>query len=228
MPTNDTALSANTQPGPTAATTNPPIAGPTARATFMLSPFSAAACGNRPRSTRSGWIACQAGLATALPQPRANVSARISAGEAAPAKVVAASAAAARNIANCAPSSSRRRSTRSAQAPAGSASATIGRLDAVCTSETSSGDRSTSSHCAPTVCIHVPTLEANCAIHSARKTGCRRSGAHADTGGTGAGAGFAAAAPCPPASSRAVTSSAVPHPGEIAQAQAAVRRARSP
>ena len=33
------------------------------------------------------------------------------------------------------------------------------------------GSVSISSHCAPTVCIHVPTFDANCAIHSARKTG---------------------------------------------------------
>ena len=73
MPTNDTALSTNTQPAPTAATTNPPIAGPTARARFMFSPLSAAACGSSERSTRSGWIACQAGADTAVPQPRAKV-----------------------------------------------------------------------------------------------------------------------------------------------------------
>ncbi len=45
IPTNDTALRAKTQPAPTAATTKPPTAGPTARATFMFSPFNAAACG---------------------------------------------------------------------------------------------------------------------------------------------------------------------------------------
>jgi hypothetical protein len=33
MPTNETALSANTQPAPTHATTRPPIAGPTAART---------------------------------------------------------------------------------------------------------------------------------------------------------------------------------------------------
>ena len=182
MPTNDTALSTNTQPAPTAATTNPPIAGPTARARFMFSPLSAAACGRSERSTRSGWMACQAGADTAVPQPRAKVRPRINAGDVAPRKVAAASAAAAVNIATCAPSSSRRRSTTSANAPAGRASSTIGRLEAVCTSETSSGERSISSHCAPTVCIQVPTLDANCAIHSARNIACRRSGAQAGGG----------------------------------------------
>ena len=182
MPTNDTALSANTQPGPTAATTTPPSAGPTARARFMFNPLSAAACGSRARSTRSGWIACQEGAAIALPQPSAKVRPRITAGDVMPRKVTAASAAAAMNIAPCAPSSNRRRSTTSAQAPAGSASSTIGRLEAVCTRETSSGVVSISSHCAPTVCIQVPTLDANWAIHSARNIACRRSGAQADAG----------------------------------------------
>ena len=98
--TNDTALRAKTQPAPTAATTKPPTAGPTARATFMFSPFNAAACGRSSRSTRSGCIACQAGLATALPQPKAKVSPNTNAGEAAPTKVAAANADAARNIAS--------------------------------------------------------------------------------------------------------------------------------
>ena len=188
MPTNDTALSANTQPAPTVATTNPPIAGPTARARFMFSPLSAAACGSSVRSTRSGWMACQAGAAIADPQPSAKVRPRISAGDVMPRKVTAASTAAATDIAPCAPSSSRRRSTTSAHAPAGRASTTIGRLEAVCTSDTSSGERSISSHWAPTVCIQVPTFDANWAIHSARNIGCRRSGAHADAG-VGAGTG---------------------------------------
>ena len=100
IPTNDTALRAKTQPAPAAATTTPPTAGPTARATFMFSPFNAAACGRSSRSTRSGCIACHAGLATALPQPKAKVSPKIKAGEAASAKVATANADAARNIAS--------------------------------------------------------------------------------------------------------------------------------
>jgi hypothetical protein len=81
----------------------------------------------------------------------------------------------------------------SAHAPAGSANRTIGRLEAVCTSDTSTGDWSISNHCAPTVCIHVPMLEANWAIHSARNNGESRSGAHAGTGRS------ATAVPPPPA-----------------------------
>ena len=179
MPTNEMALSANTQPAPTHATTRPPIAGPTARATFMFRPLSAAAWGSNERSTRSGWIACHAGAATALPQPRTNVSSRTHAGDVMPRNVPTARAVAAVNIASCAPRSRRRRSTRSAHAPAGSARSTIGRLEAVCTSDTSSGELSINNHCAPTVCIQVPTFDANCAIHNARNI-ANASGAHAD------------------------------------------------
>jgi hypothetical protein len=85
----------------------------------------------------------------------------MTAGVAAPRNVAPASVAADRNIPIWAPRSRVRRSTRSAHAPAGRASSTIGRLAAVCTSDTSKGERSTSSHCAPTVCIQVPTFEAN-------------------------------------------------------------------
>jgi hypothetical protein len=60
------------------------------------------------------------------------------------------------------------------------------------TSDTSNGELSTSSHCAPTVCIQVPTFEANCAIHSARKIGWSRKGTKADGGPAGReGSGFA-------------------------------------
>ena len=56
----------------------------------------------------------------------------------------------------------------------------MGRLAAVCTRATTAGEWSTSSHCAPTVCIQVPTFEANWAIQSARKIGYARIGAHAE------------------------------------------------
>ena len=76
----------------------------------------------------------------------------------------------------------------SAQAPAGSASTTIGRLEAACTNDTSNGEVSINSHCAPTVCIQVPTFDANCATHSARNTRLAN-GAHAESvaprGGSG-------------------------------------------
>ena len=56
-------------------------------------------------------------------------------------------------------------------------------MDAVCTSATSVAafGSSTSSHCAPTVCIQVPTLLTSTASHSIRNTGWR-SGAHVGLG----------------------------------------------
>src|ERR1700738_4146050 len=66
--------------------------------------------------------------------------------------------------------SSLRRSTMSAMAPAGIPNRKTGRLVAVCTSATSSGDGANVaiSHAAPTFCIQVPMLETALAIHSHR------------------------------------------------------------
>jgi hypothetical protein len=72
--------------------------------------------------------------------------------------------------------------------PEGNASNITGSVVAVCTNGTSTAARGspTSIQCAPTVCIHVPRFETNCAIHSARNTG-DRSGAHVETLCAGAG-----------------------------------------
>src|SRR5499427_4226435 len=88
-----------------------------------------------------------------------------------PAKVSSPSAAAETSIQLCVMSKSRRRSTTSARAPAGSASKTTGRLPAVSTSATSIGDvvKETISQDSPTSSIHVPILDATVAIQSARK-----------------------------------------------------------
>ena len=70
----------------------------------------------------------------------------------------------------CTKISSERRSRVSASTPAGSASIRTGSMEAVCTSATrvSARGSSTSSHCAPTVCIQLPILLANTASHSIR------------------------------------------------------------
>ena len=155
-----------------AATTKPPMAGPTARATFMFKPLSAAACGSSaavdqvgldrlPRGAGDRVAAAQRegqrqdqrrgrrrrGRSTrpAPPRPGTSPAGRPAAAAAGP------------------PRPPRRR-------PAGRAARSAGwRRSAPTTPAAESV--SISSHCAPTVCIHVPTLDANCAIHSARKTG---------------------------------------------------------
>lgn len=71
-PTNDRALTANAASGPAAATSAPPIAGPTAREAFMDTPLSATAAGTSACGTSSVTTACQAGLLRANPTPRAN------------------------------------------------------------------------------------------------------------------------------------------------------------
>jgi hypothetical protein len=65
-----------------------------------------------------------------------------------------------------------------------------GSVFAACTSETRTGafGASTTSHCAPTVCIHVPTQLTSTPSHSQRKADCR-SGAQIDaTGADGSAA----------------------------------------
>src|SRR4051794_4147282 len=70
----------------------------------------------------------------------------------------------------------------SPSAPAGKASISVGIIAAVCTNATNVAalGASTSSHCAPTVCIQVPIMLASCAIHSARNARTRN-GAQVDT-----------------------------------------------
>ena len=181
MPTKDAAFSANTQPAPATATMNPPIAGPIARATFMFSPLSAAACGRSPRSTRSGWIACHS-------RAGHRVTAAEGEGESQDQRRR-------RGIdegrdrqrrrgqehRQLAPSSSRRRSTRSAE-----------RRQAAPAARSADSRRSAPTTPAAGRCRSAATarrrfaskcpFEANCAIHSARKIGKKRSGSHADAG----------------------------------------------
>src|SRR5215213_3866676 len=179
----ETALIRNVAAGPVAAMTKPPIAGPTARERFMLTPPRAIAWGNSLLGTRSGWIDCHVGRFTASPKPSAKVSTRSSAGVMAPIQVRTASIKATKNIQPCAAISSLRRSTMSARAPAGKAATRKGKLVAVCTSATRVGEGVSEviSHAAPTFCIQVPTLAATEAIQRALKTGWR-SGPQAGAG----------------------------------------------
>src|SRR2546429_3235631 len=73
-PTKETAFNTNAPPGPEAAMTRPPSAGPTARA--MLNPTlpSATAPGKSSLGTNSGMHDCHAGALVAAPIPSENVS----------------------------------------------------------------------------------------------------------------------------------------------------------
>src|SRR5882724_8290575 len=195
--TNDTALSANTSAGPDAATSTPPRAGPTARPMFTGNALSVTARVSSDAGTSSDVIACQVGVFIATPTPSANVSPRSVVAAIRPTNVSTARSPAATSIQHCVTSSSRRRSTISATAPAGSPTRKTGRLVALCTRATINGDGESDvmastingdgegdvmAHATLTFCIHVPMLDTSEAIHSARNTRCD-SGVQADSAG---------------------------------------------
>ncbi len=90
-----------------------------------------------------------------------------------PALVSTASVPASSAISTDSTSRIRRRSSTSASTPAGSETKRTGSRLAACTAEVRAAACGwcTSIHCAPTVCIQVPTLEPICAIHSTRNVG---------------------------------------------------------
>src|SRR6266852_3514070 len=178
---NEIALRKKTAHGPDAATMRPPNAGPIARAMLMPTPLSAVAAGNSAGGTNSGVIACQAGLLLAVPTPSRKVSESKRPGVIWPISASTPIAPAATTIQICISSSRRRRSTTSASAPAGKANSTTGRLPAVSTSATSTGegDSEVINQDSPTSCIHVPMFDTTVAIQSARNTDSR-SGLQAD------------------------------------------------
>jgi hypothetical protein len=130
-PTTETAFSRNTAAGPIAAMITPARAGPTARAMLYVALLRATAFGISGRGTSSGRIACQAGAVAALPRPMAKLRPRSSQGPTASSPVRAARSRPMTSIQLWVSSSSRRRSTTSARAPAGSPTKKSGRLPAV-------------------------------------------------------------------------------------------------
>src|SRR6266404_9291748 len=178
---NEAALSKKTAQGPAAATMKPPNAGPIARAMLMPTLLSAIAAGKSEEGTNSGVIACQTGLLIAAPTPRRKVDKSKRDGVIRPINARNPIATAMTHIQPCMTRSKRRRSTTSASAPAGRATRTTGKLPAVSTNATKTGEGVSDviSHASPTSCIHVPMYEATEAIHKARKSDTR-SGSQAD------------------------------------------------
>ena len=129
-------------------------------------------------------IACHAGAFIAAPRPRAKVSVNKLQGVIASRNVNTPSTLAAASIQPWVANNKRRRSTRSAIAPAGSPTRKTGRLVAACTSATivGLGASDVISHAAPTFCIQVPMLDATDANQRARNSGWRR-GFQADVWG---------------------------------------------
>ena len=157
-PKNDAAFSRKDHPDPAAATTIPPSAGPTARATLNPAEFSATADACRAGETTSGVIACHAGSFITAPSPSRNVKISSTQGSTACSSVSTPSAADATTIQPWVKSRSRRRSTMSASAPAGSTTRNTGTAAAACTRPTISGEVVSwvINQPAPTFCIHVP------------------------------------------------------------------------
>src|SRR5579883_2936369 len=172
---NEIAFMMNTTPAFDAAITIPPSAGPIARAMLNPTEFSATAAGSSSRGTSSGIVADHAGWFSDDPMPNPNVSSSSDHGPIRPISVSTPIAAATASISDCVKISQRRRSIRSAIAPAGSVIRKTGSVVAVWTSATGSGDVASSviSQEAATVCIHVPTFETTEAIHMARNRPCR-------------------------------------------------------
>ena len=145
-------------PDPAAAMISPPNAGPMARATLKPAEFQATPAAKLRCETTSGVIACQAGSFSTAPKPIRKVSASSSAGVIFPASVSAPRPAAASTIQLWVKSSSLRRSTMSASAPAGNTTRNTAMLPAACTRPTINGDMVSEviSQAAPTFCIQVP------------------------------------------------------------------------
>src|SRR5436305_3721276 len=182
-PKNDAAFSRNDDPEPANATTIPPSAGPTARATLNPAEFSATADPCCAGETTSGVMACHAGSFITAPIPSRNVNASNDQGPTAWNNVRTPRARAATIIQLWVNNSSRRRSTMSARAPAGSTATNTGIAEAACTRLTIRGESESCvmSQPAPTFCIHVPLYETTAAIQSDRKSGSDN-GIHAESG----------------------------------------------
>src|SRR5262249_37101587 len=152
------------------------MVGPTARETLKATPVRVIASGKSLRGTNSGTIACHAGLFSAEPRPKVNVSTNSDQGVISRLMVSTPISIATTNIHVCVTNSSLRRSIRSAMAPAGKAKSTMGRLPAVLTSATNIGEpvKENINQDSPTSFIHVPRFEAIVAIQRARKMGPRK------------------------------------------------------
>src|SRR5205823_8321243 len=153
----------------------PATAGPIARARLSETPDKVIALASSSRGTISGTIACHTGWFIATPIPRAEVSERSNQGVIQPKSVTTPRTPATTVIHVCVKSRYLRLSTRSPMAPAGRAKRKRGRLEAVPSRATRSGEvvSEVISQAAPTSCIQVPMLETVAARKRARKTSSR-------------------------------------------------------
>ena len=150
---------ANAQPEPHTPITTPPSTGPTARATLKPTEFNATAgrMVRRRNHFRRDRLPRRVVHHRAQTQQEGKTQQQVQ-GDIHPCSVKNASAADATTIQHCVISRNRRRSTRSASAPAGSMTRKTGIVIAACTRPTINGDivSCVINQPAPTFCIHVP------------------------------------------------------------------------
>ncbi len=139
-PAYDSPLRPNAAFGDTEATMKPPSAGPAVRAKFIEKLSSAIAADSSRAGTCSVTADCHAGWNIAPAQPPTNMQTSRRAGVIAPAAASATRHSATENISACDSSITVRRSHASAATPDSSANSAIGKVNAVCTSETIVGD----------------------------------------------------------------------------------------
>src|SRR5579875_17434 len=134
---------------------------------FHWAELSATAAGNWVGSATSGNVICQAGQPSVVARPSEKVRANMSGGLRAPKTAVIVKANMVATAQPCDTTRMALRGHRSEMAPAGTASATMARLPAVCTNETSSGDlvRSAMRHMTVTPSTQDPSDEASAAAH---------------------------------------------------------------
>src|ERR1700751_3898611 len=166
---------------PSAPIARPANAGPMARLIFKPTPLRATAERSSSFGTSCGTIDCHDGIArtAAIPDKEINVSSQLGVIHSSHTKI--ANRAATATAAICTTIRRRRRSTMSANAPAGRLNRNMGKVVAAWTRATSngSGRRLVISHAAAAFCIQLPMLETTVAVQSTAKIAWRN-GLHAE------------------------------------------------
>ncbi len=158
---NDSALSRKHGPTPSSAITAPAAAGPTIRALWTITEFSATALTVRSGPTSSVTKLWRAGLSRALIAPRTNTSAKTIQTSTEPPTTSAHSASDGRAISACVTSSSLRLLMRSASTPPIAPKSRIGRNCSAAVRPTAVPEpvSFSTSHISATVCIQLPESE---------------------------------------------------------------------
>lgn len=167
MPMKEAELKKNTAQGAIAATTKPPIAGPTTRPILPPSALRVRAAGSSVLGTSPLNVGIIGVLIIVIPAPSTKVNIKSIVGEVRPIRVMTPSVADIATIYALVMSNMVRRSKISDNVPDGNANKKIGKVEAVVMSDTNNGfgEREVINHDAPTSYIATPTYEKRAAIH---------------------------------------------------------------